>query len=196
MQIWASKIRLRQYLWLYIISLWSQVCKGDQKLRNKKVTGFHDHYCTYLRVGGITALRALSSHQSLVPPLTAWPLVYTVMTAPVHVQCLSCCLGNLWAVMAAVSVVNRMMALTPHTGPVINMIKVPYRSPAMMGLIPWVWHQILGADHVRLTLSLARIFMARVRVSVKEFLNHETDDEQMMVTHISPPGQGRGEQQW
>ena len=49
---------------------------------------------------------------------------------------------------------------------------------------------------MRLTLSLAWIFMARVRVSVKEFLNHETDDEQMMVTHISPPGQGRGEQQW
>ena len=34
--------------------------------------------------------------------------------------------------------------------------------------------------------------MARVRVSVKEFLNHETDDEQMMVTHWSPgSSQGR-----
>lgn len=44
-------------------------------------------------------------------------------------------------------------------------------------------HQIPGADHVRpVTLSLDRIFMAR-GTSVKEFLNHETDDEQMMVTH-------------
>ena len=68
---------------------------GGKGLRNEQIPSFHGYYCTYLRVGGITALRALSSHQSLVPPLAAWPLVYTVMTAPVHVQCLSCCLGNL-----------------------------------------------------------------------------------------------------
>ena len=82
-------------------------------------------------VGGITALRAW--HRPTIDWLDSYPGTYIVMTAPVHVQCLSCCLCNLWEVMAvAVSVVYRTLALTPHIKTVIKVTP----APVLMGLIP------------------------------------------------------------
>ena len=82
-------------------------------------------------VGGITALRVW--HHPTIDWLDSYPGTYIVMTAPVHVQCLSCCLCNLWEVMAvAVSVVYRTLALTPHIKTVIKVTP----APVLMGLIP------------------------------------------------------------
>ena len=82
-------------------------------------------------VGGITALRAW--HRPTIDWLDSYPGTYIVMTALVHVQCLSCCLCNLWEVMAvAVSVVYRTLALTPHIKTVIKVTP----APVLMGLIP------------------------------------------------------------
>ena len=100
----GSEIKLRNHLWLYK-SKANNIAYNSSKFRLLiGLLVWRTHLILSVRrgfmspivsvsVGGITALRAW--HRPTSDWLDSYPGTYIVMTAPVHVQCLSCCLCNL-----------------------------------------------------------------------------------------------------